>query len=291
MASQKISTVFERNAAGNALPLSPQLIKVECRKFAKASIFPLHSHPTVELILPLRGLYKCTVNGSTLDASPGQAIFIQQNDTHEDFYQEGSKVLFLIYTFYDLSGRLLKHGVVSGKAPVSTRMRPIQEGSLAYSLMKPLLADALDANARMSLGEALLWQIISELPPESLEPGYVALIKQGDFKRRVSAYFQRCLAEGLNVEKMATAFGLSKRMFEYNFRRDFKESPAHAFMACRMRMAVQLLEQGCDVKDVAGRLGFSSQFYFSTAFKRVMGYPPSMTSTGLGKGRALRKNE
>ena len=43
----------------------------------------------------------------------------------------------------------------------------------------------------------------------------------------------------------------------------------------KFTMAKQLLEQGESVTDISEKLGFSSQNYFSTAFKRVTGSSPS----------------
>ena len=42
-----------------------------------------------------------------------------------------------------------------------------------------------------------------------------------------------------------------------------------------MTEAAGLLGSGLNVTEVADKLGFSSQSYFSTAFRRVMGVSPS----------------
>ncbi len=59
------------------------------------------------------------------------------------------------------------------------------------------------------------------------------------------------------------------------FRRFAHGTPYHFLMRLKMnRAAESLLDSGLMVKEVAAQLGFSSQFQFSRAFKRVYGVCP-----------------
>jgi AraC-like DNA-binding protein len=253
--------------------------------------FPAHTHISCEVALVLSGRYECLLNGARIALEPGQLLLVQPTDVHEDFYQPDSDLVFLTFIFYDFSGRLWKHGLISGDAPVEARRLSLAQDQLLGDLFGLFLRSGPDQNVKRGLGESLLWRLLAVLPESSLLPEFQLLLEQNAFQRKVASAFQERLFESLDVGSLASNLGLSKRALEYKFRRYFKESPAHAFMACKMRYAVQLLEQGEDVKAVAAKLGFSNPFYFSTAFKRVIGYPPSHTETGRGKGGSLRKNE
>ena len=69
-------------------------------------------------------------------------------------------------------------------------------------------------------------------------------------------------------------------MGERNFREIFKNEvgipPKQYYDSLRLEYAKALLAEGkCTVQEASDTLNFSSQFYFSRAFKRYFGFPPS----------------
>ena len=54
-------------------------------------------------------------------------------------------------------------------------------------------------------------------------------------------------------------------------------SPKQYITNYRMTKAKNLLEDGLPVTDVSNRCGFSDIYYFSKAYKKHFGYPPSQT--------------
>ena len=204
---------------------------------------------------------------------------IQPFDRHEDFYHQGGELIFLIFDLHDLSGQVWRSGIISAMAPTKTRVLNIDAGSPLKRLLDLILEQGAENEnqmlARVKLGEAFFWQLIADIPAPLLSPQFAGSIEQRIFQSRVMEFFMEIAHEQLNTRQLATRLGMSKRSMEYKFRAVFDASPARAFTAYKIRLAAQMLEHGNSVKAVAEQLGFPDQFYFSTVFKRIMGFPPS----------------
>ena len=85
----------------------------------------------------------------------------------------------------------------------------------------------------------------------------------------------------VSVEQATREFGLSSAYVCRLFRRFDTESPYQYLLRQRMNLAADLLaHDGLLVRQVAAHLGFTDQYQFSRAFKRVSGISP---------GRLLRR--
>ncbi len=83
------------------------------------------------------------------------------------------------------------------------------------------------------------------------------------------------LNTGFDVGAMAKASGLSTSRFSHLFRDRMGLSPRAFVEGERMVRARQLLEMSdLPIKDIAAQLGFASEFYFSTRFRRSTGHSP-----------------
>ena len=99
----------------------------------------------------------------------------------------------------------------------------------------------------------------------------------GDRFSRLHAYMETHLEERPDLETLMHADGCSSR---YQFIRDYKrhtgQTPMQAFLHRKMAHACYLLEvSGRPVADISRQLGFEDPYYFSRAFKRVVGVSPS----------------
>ncbi len=84
------------------------------------------------------------------------------------------------------------------------------------------------------------------------------------------------LGENWTVAQMACEAHMSERNFRLAFAAVTRQSPKRFYDRLRLRTAEELLRQGVyTVAQVGDRLGFSSPFHFSKAFKQCFGYPPS----------------
>lgn len=78
------------------------------------------------------------------------------------------------------------------------------------------------------------------------------------------------------IADLAAEAGMSERRFRDLFRATTGQSPKRFHDHLRLSMAAELLRLGVySVTEVAARLGFSSPFHLSRAFKQRFGVPPS----------------
>ena len=78
-----------------------------------------------------------------------------------------------------------------------------------------------------------------------------------------------------SIDDLADRISLSPVVFSRKFKALFRESPKKYLEKILMNRAFSLLSNSnCKVKDAADALGFSSEYYFSNFFKRMLGISP-----------------
>ncbi len=90
------------------------------------------------------------------------------------------------------------------------------------------------------------------------------------------AIMQEHLEEGLEVETLAHRVGVSYARLLHVFRHYTGLTPYQYFLQLRVRRAQELLrEPGVSIKEVAARMRFENQYYFSRLFKKKTGVAPT----------------
>ncbi len=139
--------------------------------------------------------------------------------------------------------------------------------------MEPFTADRLDLIA-LNLLEEL--HFLSRKMPE--DPEKIRILDAAAKMRRFPG--------DVNVEKIATESGFSKRNFYRVWQKYFSGTPAQFILEIRLNHAAYLLQNtGLTVSDIAYRLNFSSDNYFSTSFRRKFGKTPSDYRSGQSNSR------
>ena len=89
------------------------------------------------------------------------------------------------------------------------------------------------------------------------------------------AYVESNLSAGLSAPAVCAALGLSYETERRQFRRD-NGITLHQFIQGRLiqKAALELLMTDFTIQEIAGRLGFQDEFYFSRLFKQKMEYSP-----------------
>lgn len=95
-----------------------------------------------------------------------------------------------------------------------------------------------------------------------------------DYKRIVK-YVKENLNKSLTLADIAQALNMSGSNVKKIFSKYSGMGVMSYYNRCRVEQAVRLLENDYSVKDVAEMLGYSSQSAFCTAFKNILGFPPS----------------
>lgn len=92
---------------------------------------------------------------------------------------------------------------------------------------------------------------------------------------RIVKYVKENINRGLTLSDVAQALNMSKSNVKKIFSRYSGMGVMTYYNRCRVERSVQLLESGYSVKDTAEMMGYSSQSAFCTAFKNILGFPPS----------------
>ena len=78
-----------------------------------------------------------------------------------------------------------------------------------------------------------------------------------------------------SISEIACATKVSKRTLERKFRQLLYQTPAQAYLQCRLEHAQQLLQNtDLKIREVALASGFASMSYFCRAYKRRFGRQP-----------------
>ena len=79
----------------------------------------------------------------------------------------------------------------------------------------------------------------------------------------------------ITIQDLALQLGIERRRFAYLFERDTGLTPIHYLTEIRIRRAKELLRSGNTVAEVAEKVGYIDNFYFSRVFKKQTGMSPT----------------
>ena len=100
------------------------------------------------------------------------------------------------------------------------------------------------------------------------------LTEDADFCR-AWRFIRRRAVEGIRVADVLAEFDLTDKTLERWFKKRFGHTPEREIIMTRLKKATELLETTNDsLRKIAERAGFSSERYFSQAFRREIGISP-----------------
>lgn len=158
-----------------------------------------------------------------------------------------------------LAGSGLVHGRYAQQDLVAIRT--------IYDLCSSPAGSLRDLQVRMQLG-LLLVQLVRRTPD-----------REPDRRRpeidQVTDYLERHVGEDLSVVEMADVAGMSVTALQNAFRARHGMPPGEWFVRLKMAEAQRLLLGGtAPVRQISQMLGYRSERYFSTAFRRYFLVPP-----------------
>ena len=235
------------------------------------------SHDFSEALFVLEGALKATAGGSVYELTKGNMILHPPGEFHRIINESDTPVLIAIVSFKDDIVSFNKHLI----CPFDSReeiVRVIEGIEGAFEIdeifVKGLKSNstASDAQIAVSAFERLLLGIIKETNLKFRETK----------KDRLSALYstavrvmKRDLKKRMSACEIADACGTSVSTLQKTFSKYTGIGVMKYYERIRMDRAKELLESGCLVKEVALSLGYTDQNYFSAAYKRYFGFPPS----------------
>lgn len=121
---------------------------------------------------------------------------------------------------------------------------------------------------------AVLNELIAGLLEGSEESSRNPMLKNARY-RELLDYVNEYLSAELTVEELASFMNMGREIFSRKFRADFGVAPKEFLTRMLLRRASDLLlTPNIRVKEVAARLKFRNEFYFSRFFRKHTNIPP-----------------
>jgi AraC-like DNA-binding protein len=97
----------------------------------------------------------------------------------------------------------------------------------------------------------------------------------GDFRTRAEQFIRDRITDPVRVADLARHFNMSPSALAHFYSDRVGETPHRTVLRLKMEQAKRLLvDERRAVKEIAAHLGFSSEFHFSSVFKRLEGLAP-----------------
>jgi AraC-like DNA-binding protein len=148
------------------------------------------------------------------------------------------------------------------------------------ALLRQLRTDEPGATAMATrLAEVVFVRAMRDIAATRPEGTALALAARDPHLARALLAVQADLAASWTVPALAKAAGLSRSGFAELFRETLGCPPMRFIRRWRMDEATRRLRDGAQVQEVADALGYASAAAFSSAYKAVVGRPPSAART------------
>lgn len=236
-------------------------------------------HDFWECVYVLEGSICASGDDRVYDLAKGDIIFHKPMEMHKFNVTDDKGATLLIFS-YKMDGKainLLKNKVFS----LNDAEREIMSELLEFAKPRKrktdnnVIYEYLETSGlylqRLS---AYLYQLFLSLADGGSESETLETSETQSFKKAVDL-MNICISRPLSVTDIAKHCALSESGLKRLFKKYAGMSVHKYFIKLRLKTALALLESGKSVTEVAERLDFSSQSYFSVAFKRETGKNPS----------------
>ena len=234
--------------------------------FVNELLLKLHSHPFTELFYVLNGTGTFQTETQTFCIAADDLILINPHVMHTEFSNGDAALEYVVLGFEGIAFE------TDGHAPITClckNVKTIRPACLFYtrSLIQEL-HDRKENYVEMSqnLLENLLYLIRREI---HVTPEAVSVGKTSQECRMIEQYINAHYAETITLDTLSALTFHSKYYIAHAFTKYKGISPINYLITRRIEEAKSLLEHtDFPVAKIAQAVGFSSQSYFSQAFRR-----------------------
>ena len=106
--------------------------------------------------------------------------------------------------------------------------------------------------------------------------------KEKNTIQQIEEYIRKNYQKDLNLRDISAMFYLSREHISRRFRQEFNETITDYVMKIRMEKAKELLENPhLKIYEIANKVGYQNEGYFSRLFKKIMGFTPNEYRSSL----------
>ncbi|MBN1673222.1 MAG: AraC family transcriptional regulator [Kiritimatiellae bacterium] len=244
-----------------------------------------HATDCVELLYPTQGHVELVTDTGRFKAGPGDILLNPTGTFHRDEFDFGAGVhIFMVFFSWPMEQEFFAR--VDNR-----RLQRLPRAAKAEmrSVLEQIRAQAGDAGAAQSLRTrgrllALLLLALEETAPRSRSRPVRRSFGQRrrrrlarEAKRHLDAHYH----EVISLEGLARSLRVSPSYLSHVFSTEEGTSLISYLTALRMNRAKGLLAGGrMNVSEAARAVGYTDANYFSKAFRRFFGHPPSYSRAG-----------
>ena len=222
--------------------------------FHKQGFFDVHARPYAALSFRLSGSGEFEIGEKHLITSSGNVLFLPANTPYKVNYSVSESIVvhFGCCNYFEAENICL-----NSSSRIESQFRHLLE----------------TWNDRHSINQAksIIYNILEKM--ESDQKTSISDSAIANCIRYIDANF--CDPQ-INIEAVCTTCFISVSSLQRAFVKYFGMTPKQYLIQLRMNQALELLtERKLSVKEISSACGFTDEKYFSRAFKKKYGYPPS----------------
>jgi AraC-like DNA-binding protein len=224
------------------------------RFFHKEGVFEVKARPYAAFSYRVSGTCLFEIDGKVMSAKVGDVLYIPAGTPYKVEYSVGeSIVVHFEYCSYS-------------EAENISLSNPSEIGLQFLKLL-----ELWGSQHSISQAKSIIYDIF-----DKIENDQKLSIKEGSVAACIQYMQEHFCDPELDIEAVCSASFISVSSLQRAFAKYFGISPGQYLIGLRMNRALELLrEDALPVKEIAFLCGFSDEKYFSRAFKKRYGTPPS----------------
>ncbi len=239
------------------------------------------SYPFWAMIYTIEGKVKFRIGDSDIAVRSGEILFYPPNVRHCILETEGKnwQVSFITFKSDSLLLNSLSYRVFSADNTLIRKLKELFDfGAPLFYNLPPKGDGVIGMYCR---GDELSLMYLKNRIEGLLTSLYLSSHQKKDFEKEDSVFFsatelmKKRFGENLTLNEIADSVGVSVSTLKKAFLKESGGGVNHYYIKMKLSRAAEMLSSSSlSVSEIAERVGFASQFYFSEQFKKNYGMPP-----------------
>ncbi len=276
------TTLYTEYPIKNILSIR-SLFTFSTQKFSGDYTFKGESHNFIEVVCVTDGKVGITADKQVFLLSAGQMIIHKPNEFHAIWSDCDSEPEVVIFSFKaDAFPSLSQYVYALSEEKIAQIKNAYLEAVKIFEFGKNYCVKKVKQNTQTEASllikrlETFLLSVLSQ--SDAVSPQYGG--RSSDNYHAILSVMEENLDKALKTEELAKLCNVSVPTLEKTVFRYFGCGAIKYFNSLKMQKALEMLGVGVPVKETSISLGYSNQNYFSFAFKKHFGYPPSKALKG-----------
>lgn len=258
-----------------------KLLYVSTSKYEEDWQSILHSHPFTELFYVVNGSGSFVAESEEFPVGQNDLVIINPHVQHTEKSLATSPLEYIVLGIDGLtfSFEQITDGpdVVSLQTAFGKVQKYTVRSSDVYAYLNIMLEEITKKDDNY---ETVCQNLLEVLLIRILRNGNLSIVQKNDtITNRVCVQIKNYLdsnyAENITLDSLASMTHMNKYYMAHAFAKHTGLSPINYLLQKRLQVGKSLLEStNLSIADISAALGFSSQSYFSQAFKKAVGKTP-----------------